>query len=214
MTRSALTAGPKRDTGRRRDATANREALLDAAQRVLARDPHSSLDVIAQSAGLSRRALYGHFPDRDSLLREVIAAGTARFNEIAESTEDPDPRVALARMAARLWREASAVRASANLALDDAHIADTARSLAPLRRRVRELTGQGVAAGVFRGDVPTELLAVLIEETARATLPDLRLASPDADASAAVRVVLSVAGLSWQEQVALLEAHPEILAET
>ena len=166
-----------------------------------------------RSAGLSRRALYGHFSDRESLLREVIAIGAGRFNTIAEATDDPDPRVALAHMAARLWREASAVRASANIALDDAHVAQTMRSLAPLRRRVRELTREGVASGAFRGDVPPELLAFLIEETARATLRELRLTTAHADA-AVVRVVLSIVGLSWQEQVALLDAHPEILRES
>lgn len=208
---SPASAAPARAAGRRRDATANRAALLAAAQRVLAGEPHASLDAIAQSAGLSRRALYGHFSDRESLLREVIAIGAGRFNAIAEETSDPDPRVALAHMAARLWREASAVRASANIALDDAHVAETVRSLAPLRRRVRELTREGVASGAFRGDVPPELLAFLIEETARATLRELRLTTQHADA-AVVRVVLSIAGLSWQEQVALLDAHPEILA--
>ena len=197
--------------GRRRDATANRAALHVAAQSVLARDPHASLDAIAQSAGLSRRALYGHFSDRESLLREVIAIGAGRFNAIAEATDDPDPRVALAHMAARLWREASAVRASANIALDDAHVAGTVRSLAPLRRRVRELTRQGVESGAFRGDVAPDLLAFLIEETARATLREPRLSTRDADA-AVVRVVLSIAGLSWREQVELLDEHPEILA--
>ena len=211
VTRTAASAAPARAAGRRRDATANRAALLAAAQRVLAGEPHASLDAIAQSAGLSRRALYGHFSDRESLLREVIAIGAGRFNAIAEETSDPDPRVALAHMAARLWREASAVRASANIALDDAHVAETVRSLAPLRRRVRELTREGVASGAFRGDVPPELLAFLIEETARATLRELRLTTQHADA-AVVRVVLSIAGLSWQEQVALLDAHPEILA--
>ena len=221
VTRSTAAPSPAADragravrpvgAGRRRDATANRAALLVAAQSVLARDPHASLDAIAQSAGLSRRALYGHFSDRESLLREVIAIGAGRFNAIAEATDDPDPRVALAHMAARLWREASAVRASANIALDDAHVAGTVRSLAPLRRRVRELTRQGVESGAFRGDVAPDLLAFLIEETARATLREPRLSTRDADA-AVVRVVLSIAGLSWREQVELLDEHPEILA--
>lgn len=197
---------------RRRDATANRAALLRAAQSVLALDPHASLDAIAQAAGLSRRALYGHFADRESLLREVIALGAGRFNAIAEATGDPDPRVGLARMAARLWREASAVRATANIALDDAHVRETVVALAPLRRRVRELTDAGVASGAFRRDVPPELLAFLVEETARATLRELRLTTADADA-AVVRVVLSVVGLSWTEQVELIATHPEILAE-
>lgn len=196
---------------RRSDATANREALLRAAQTVLAVDPHASLDAIAQEAGLSRRALYGHFADRDSLLREVIAIGAERFNEIAELTDDADPRVALARMAARLWRQASAVRAAANIALDDAHVAETVLALAPLRRRLRALTTAGVASGAFRGDMTPQLLAFLVEEAARATLRELRLTTLDG-AATVVRVVLSIVGVPWTDQVELLAVHPEIVA--
>ncbi len=195
---------------RRRDAVANREALLSAAQSVLASDSHASLDAIAQAAGLSRRALYGHFPDRDSLVRDVIAVGAARFNSIAEMTDDADPRVALAQMAVRLWREATAVRAAASIALDDAHVGDTVRALAPLRRRVRELTRAGVESGAFRTDMEPDLLALLVEETARATLRALSLATEDAS-TIIVKILLSVAGLSWSEQVELALGRPEIL---
>ncbi len=198
--------------GRRRDATANREALVHAAQAVLAEHPHASLDAIARAAGLSRRALYGHFPDRDSLVREVIKVGAIQFNAIAESVDDEDPRVALASLAARLWRAAAAVRASANIALDDARLADTALALEPLRRRLHGLVAGGVDSGVFRGDMTSELLASLVEETARATLREPRITTDDA-ASTVVRVVLSIVGLSWVEQRELLAAHPEILKE-
>lgn len=194
---------------RRRDATANHAALLAAAQSVLAEDPHASLDAIAQAAGLTRRSVYGHFADRESLLHEVIAVGSGRFNAIADATADPDPRVALARLAVRLWHEASAVRASANIALDDAHLAETMLALAPLRRRVRDLAETGIASGAFRGDMAPELLAVLVEETARATLREPRITAQDA-AETVVRVVLSIVGLSWTEQAALLAAHPGI----
>lgn len=134
-----------------------------------------------------------------------------RFNLIAETTDDPDPRVALARMAARLWREASVVRAAASIALDDAHVADTVRSLFPLLSRIEALARQGVESGAFRADMPSDLLAFLIEETARSTLRELRPSTRDGD-TAIVRVVLSVAGLSWNEQAELLVTHPEILA--
>lgn len=202
-----LTAPPTR----RRDATENRAALLRAAQSVLAADPHSSLGAIAKAAGLSRRAVYGHFADREELLREVVSQGSVRFNDIAETTTDPDPRVALARMAVRLWREALAVRAVANLALDDVHVADTVRALAPLRRRVREMTSAGVRSGAFRTDMDPELLAFLVEAAARATLRELRLTTTDSP-SVVARMVLGVVGLGWQDQLALLERHPEIIA--
>lgn len=204
--------------GPRSDATANREALIQAAQSVLAQQPNASLVTIAQAAGLSRRALYGHFPEREALIRAVVESGARKFNDIAESTNHADPRVALALLAARLWREASAVRASANIALDDAHVADTARALAPLRQRLRALTETGVADGSFRQDLSPAVLAYLVEEAARTTLRGRSSDSglpPSEIANAAdtvVRVVLSIVGLGWQEQVALIEAHPEVLA--
>ncbi len=197
---TTLSANPPR----RRDAEANREALLAAAQRVIAHDPHASLDTIARAAGLSRRAVYGHFADRDTLLREVIAIGAERFNRIAAGTAHDDPRIALARLSVRLWREASAVRASANIALDDAHVHDTVLALAPLRARVREIVSAGVEAGMFRADVSTELLAMLVEETARSTMRERGVATIDDAESVVARMVLSVAGLSWREQQSLL----------
>ena len=196
----------------RRDALENRAGIITAAQSVLASDPNASLDAIAHAAGLSRRALYGHFPDREALLRAVIEVGAERFNAIAEHVDHPDARVALARLAADLWRAAATVQASANIALDAAHVADTVRALGPLRARVRDLVARGRSAGSFRRDVPPELLGFLIEETARATLRELPADTADA-ASVVVRVVLSVSGLSWTDQAALLAAHPEIVEE-
>ncbi len=56
----------------RRDAVANRDALLRAAQAVLASIRTHRL-TRSRVLPVSRRALYGHFPDRDSLLRAVIS---------------------------------------------------------------------------------------------------------------------------------------------
>lgn len=204
MTTTASARAPRSDAAR------NRAEILRAAQEVIARDPRASIDAIAAAAGLSRRALYGHFADRDALLAEVIALGAERFNAIAATVDDADPRVALARLAARLWREAASVRASVTLALDDAHVADTARALDPLRARLRRIAHAGAAAGAFRRDLDADLVAALVEETARATLRELDAGRADA-ASIVVRVVLSVAGLAWTEQEALLAAHPEIV---
>lgn len=195
----------------RRDAVENRAGILDAARSTLANDPHASVDVIARSAGLSRRTLYGHFDDRDSLIRELIAHGAQRFNAIAESVSDEDSRLALARLAAVLWREAAHVQVAAALALDEAHVEHTAEALAPLRRTVADLTRRGQEDGSFRTDVAAPTLARLIEEVARTVVSRTDAASPGA-ADLAVRTVLSIAGLSWREADELLAAHPEIAA--
>lgn len=197
----------------RRDAIENRAGILEAARSALAIDPHASIDVIARSAGLSRRTLYGHFDDREALIRELIAHGAQRFNTIAESVSDADPRIALARLAALLWQEAAHVHVAAALALDEAHVEHTAAALAPLRQTVAELVRRGQDAGSFRTDFPAPALARLIEDVSRTVVSRTDAASIGA-ASIAVRAVLSIAGLSWREADELLSAHPEIAALT
>lgn len=204
-----MTTGPVRRE--RSDAVANRDALLLAAQRTLAADPRASIDAIAQAAGLSRRSVYGHFADREALVAAVVARGAERFNAIAEATTDPEPVVALATLAARLWREAAAVQATASISLDDAHVDETARALGPLRAAVRRIVDDGIAAGTMRQDVDPAALARLIEEAARAALRRIDAErTPDACALV-VKVVLGIAGLSWRQSAAVLAAHPELV---
>lgn len=196
----------------RRDAQRNRSALVAAAQAVLARDPHASIDAIARSAGLSRRAVYGHFADREALIHELILSGAERFNVLAgEVSADTSAPLALARLTARLWDEAAEVQVAAALALDDAHVAHTAASLAPLRRRVVNIVRAGQDAGELRTDIAPPTLARLIEEAARTVITRLDATSVLAR-SLAVRTVLSIAGLSWRESVELLDAHPELVS--
>ena len=86
----------------RKDAAANRAGILRAAATTLATDPTASIDQIARAAGLSRRALYGHFDDRQALLAELISSGAQRFNAIASALDEPSPP--LARLASRSAR--------------------------------------------------------------------------------------------------------------
>ena len=195
----------------RRDAIENRAGILTAARSALANDPYASVDVIARSAGLSRRTLYGHFDDRDALIRELISSGAQRFNAIAASVDDADARLALARLTARLWQEAAHVQVAAALALDEAHVEHTAAALAPLRRTVAALARRGQEDGSFRTDLTAPTLARLIEEMARTVVSRTDAASTGA-ANIAVRTVLSIAGLSWREADALLATHPDIVA--
>jgi AcrR family transcriptional regulator len=196
----------------RRDARENRAGILDAARTTLSADPYASVDVIARSAGLSRRTLYGHFDDRDALIRELISSGAQRFNAIADTVADADSRLALAHLTARLWREAAHVQVAAALALDEAHVAHTAEALAPLRRTVADLARRGQDDGSFRTDLAAPTLARLIEEVARTVISRTDAASSGA-ANLAIRTVLSIAGLSWREVDDLLAAHPDIVAD-
>ncbi|GAA5144980.1 hypothetical protein GCM10025768_01550 [Microbacterium pseudoresistens] len=201
------TAEPRRQ---RRDAAENRAGILAAARRALAADPHASIDEIARAAGLSRRALYGHFDDRGALVRELVRSGAQRFNAVAARIDETDARLALARLAAELWREAAHVRLAAALALDEAHLEETAAALAPLRRTVAAIVRSGQEAETLRADITAPALARLIEETARMVVT--RADPSSAVGGIAVRAVLSMAGLSWQDVDALMRAHPALLS--
>ncbi|WEK61601.1 MAG: TetR family transcriptional regulator [Candidatus Microbacterium colombiense] len=196
----------------RRDAVENRAGILSAARTALAVDPHASIDVIARTAGLSRRTLYGHFDDREALIRELIAHGAQRFNAIAATVTDADARLALARLAALLWQEAAHVQVAAALALDEAHVEHTAAALAPLRLALAALVQRGQEDGSFRTDLTAPTLARLIEEMARAVVSRTDASSAQAE-GIAVRTVLSIAGLSWHEAEALLTAHPDVATQ-
>jgi AcrR family transcriptional regulator len=206
VTDTDLSARPQR-----RDAQQNRQSILEAARRTLAQDPQASVGAIALDAGLSRRALYGHFEDRDSILRELVAAGAQRFNDIAREITDADARLALARLASRLWSDAAHVQLAAAIALDDAHIEDTAAALAPLRRRVVEIVRAGQQDDRLRTDIAAPTLARLIEEAARGVISRVDASSPEAH-TLAIKAVLSIAGLSWRESVDLLEQNPDVSA--
>lgn len=196
----------------RRDAIENRAGILAAAITTIAHDPRASIDAIARSAGLSRRALYGHFPDRETLVRDVIATGAQRFNAIALNVADRDARIALARLASQLWQAAAQVQVIAAIALDETHVDDTAAALAPLRRALVDIVRRGQDDDTLRTDVAAGTLARLVEEAARSVIVRIDASSPDAR-SLAVRAALSIAGLSWRESAAVLAEHPDILEE-
>src|SRR3954463_7688102 len=87
----------------RRDAEENRLALLNAAIVALGDDADASLEAIAAAAGLSRRAVYGHFANRDELVAAAIERGAVRLTAATADVERADARVSLALLGSRLW---------------------------------------------------------------------------------------------------------------
>lgn len=202
-----MTTSLQQSRALRRDAAENREAILAAATTVLRADPEASLDAVAAAAGLSRRALYGHFASRDELLAELLARGGARVAAALDGVRDDDPRVHLALVGAALWNEVQQVRVLAQLAVHGPLEQTVATALAPVRASVRDAVGRGVATGAFRRDVPLHTLARLIEEAAISVLDEaVRTDLRDADARRLVMAMgLSVAGLSWLDAAAVID---------
>ncbi|WP_144762189.1 TetR/AcrR family transcriptional regulator [Curtobacterium sp. 9128] len=200
----------------RRDATENRAALLDAAKTALQQDPDASIETIAAVAGLSRRAVYGHFPSRDDLVRAVVTAGATRIAAAMPTSADLAdlPAAArIARLAVTLWSEVSHVRSMARIAVRSPFAESVAEVFAPLRAQVRDACAIGIAEGSMRADVDAATLGRLVEGACIAVLDEAtRSATPDDDGRRMVVIsALGMAGVDWR--TALLSEPVETRTE-
>jgi TetR/AcrR family transcriptional regulator, mexCD-oprJ operon repressor len=145
---------------RRAVAERNVEAILDAAEGLLARNDQLSMSAVAADAGVSRQTLYFHFPDRERLLGAVVDRAVRRWVAATERVElhQGPAAEALARLVDVGWQEISrsshvARAVSAQLdpnAVRAAHGAGV--------EMVRRLIRRGRRDGSFRTDVPAEWL--------------------------------------------------------
>lgn len=192
----------------RRDATENREALLEAAATALRSDPDASLETIAAAAGLTRRSVYGHFATRDELVNAVVIAGAERVARAVGSVRHDDPLTMIALIGDMLWTEVDHVRVMAPLAVRGPLRAVTARALEPVRTLLRDTVAAGVAVGTIRSDIDAATLARLIESAAIAVLEEATQAelTTEDGRRLVMRTTLSIAGLSWREADALAAA--------
>lgn len=196
----------------RRDATENRAALLAAARTLLNQDPDASLEAIASEAGLSRRAVYGHFASRDELLRELVSAGSRRVAAALEQVQHPDPVVRLALIASRLWFEVENVRVMTVFTVRGGlkHHIDTA--LEPLRRGVLDAIRTGRELGTIRDDISAERLARLMEDSMFAVLEEsTEHPLPEEHGHRLVMLTtLGTIGLGWREAGDFVDDRPEL----
>jgi len=206
---------PPRARAPRKDAAENRAALIAAAVRVLDRDIDGSLETIAAEAGLTRRAVYGHFATRDDLVREVLTLGAARMAASILPIEHADARVEIALYGATLWREVQHASVTAEFAVRGPHVALVADALEPARAKLRATVRRGVDEGVLRGDIAPDRLARLIERVALDVLAEATHDGLDGRAGHTLVMVaaLSVAGLGWREVDELVDRTPELAYE-
>ncbi|MEE4021549.1 TetR/AcrR family transcriptional regulator [Gordonia sp. PKS22-38] len=148
-------ATPEPNTTKRADARMNAAAIVDAATRLLARDPDASLADIAREAGVGRVTLYGHFDSRATLIAAVVDAAMARAeSELSDVDLDGEPVEVMRRLLAASWRlthrhGALVQAAEKSLSSEDLHEAH----LEPIAR-MRTLLERGRSAGRFRDDMP------------------------------------------------------------
>lgn len=196
---------------RRRDALANRLALLDAGLVALARDPEASLESVARQAGLSRRTVYGHFASREDLVGAIAARAGERVADVAASAtgassaapsppggEREDPATALARFELAAWAAAPACAYLAALARRPEHSGTARAHLLPLLRARQDVVRRGQDDGVFRVDTHADVLTRLAQPLVLAVLDEVLAGtlSDGAGRRLAASAVLGLAGVA------------------
>ena len=138
-----------------------RQAILDAAARVLGRRPDAAMTDIAEDAGVGRATLYRHFSSRESLVRGVQDVGTAELLEALASADlDTLPADrAITRITGVFLRTGAKYAAVVNQ--DDEHKGNPPhdRAIAP----VREVITRGIRNGELRADLPDGALFAMYD---------------------------------------------------
>lgn len=153
---------PESATPHPREAVAERnlEAILDGAERLLARHESPTISAVATEAGVSRPTIYAHFPDRQRLLEALVARTVGRVMEAVDSAQ-PQRGPALdatARVIAASWEHLArhqdmAAASAAELSPDAMR-----RAHGAARDAIRALVERGRAEGAFRADLPLDWL--------------------------------------------------------
>jgi AcrR family transcriptional regulator len=149
----------------RADAKRNRERIIDAARQVFAEQgADAQVDDIARAAGVGVGTVYRHFPHKEALLGELVAAKFRAFAENAErALEVEDPWEAFAGLL-----RANAEMCARDLGVQHALAREPAawRLAADELARLRELSGRLIdraqRAGALRGDFAVEEIPMLM----------------------------------------------------
>lgn len=171
-------------------AERNLEAILDGAERLLARHESSSISAVATEAGVSRPTVYAHFPDRQRLLEALVARTVGRVMGAVESAE-PQRGSALdaaARVIAASWEHLArhqdmAAASAAELSPDAMR-----RAHGAARDAIRALVDRGRAEGALRSDLPAEWLVTATLALIHGAAEEVRAGSMGSDEARGVLV--------------------------
>ena len=161
---------------RRATAERNAEAILDAAERLLARAGPVSIAAVAQEARVSRVTVYAHFADLTELVEAVVERAVEATTAVLEAA-DVDTGSAVEALDGLLtlgWREldrhAAVARAAAERLPPDRLRRRHGRFLGVLER----LVARGREEGDFRTDLPASWLVTTAFALVHAAGDDVR----------------------------------------
>jgi AcrR family transcriptional regulator len=188
---------------RRSQARSNRVRLLAAAREELGRDPDASLDEIARAAGVVRRTLYGHFPNREALIDALATEAEERLEEAFTAARRPgaEPAAALAGLVLASWQVGDHYRMLISLARRRLGEERLRAILAPARAEAAAILERGQQDGSFGTHLPAPVLALATESVVLVLLESQPSAPrtaqwSDPTGQAAATAVLVTAGVA------------------
>jgi AcrR family transcriptional regulator len=163
------------------DAPQIRDAILDAAERLLARFGYkkTTMDDLAREAGIGKGTTYLHFPSKEEValctIDRIVDHLLDRLRDIARSDESPDERLRQMLLTRVLFRFDSVKTYSQSLddllrALRPAYLARRQRYFDAEAEVFADILSAGREAGVFAFDDPLIIANTLLLAT-NALLP-------------------------------------------
>jgi TetR/AcrR family transcriptional regulator, mexCD-oprJ operon repressor len=188
---------PTPPAGRRADARRNIASILDAAVVCLVQNPDASVAEIAQTAGVGRVTLYGHFRTRADLVEAVLTRTLEEADTALDSTDTKgDPQQALTRLVGASWQIVYQFRSVLQAAQHELP-AERIRAVHDrILRRVQTLIDRGQRAGVFRDDLPKRWLVTTAFSLIHAAAEDSAAGRLNADDAPRVIAATLLAALT------------------
>ncbi|MFF3656308.1 TetR/AcrR family transcriptional regulator [Streptomyces olivochromogenes] len=201
-------------TPQRSNARSNRTRILATTRQKLLDNPDASLGSIAQTAGVARRTLYGHFSSRQALVAALTQEAGQALQQAFATARIPgaDPLEATARMALAAWAVGDQYRMLISLGRRDLGDEAIRATLAPARDEATATVRRGQDEGVFADHVPAPVLALTLEALMLALAAENAASTcEDPAGEAAATALLVAAGVA--PQVAALRVR-EVLHES
>lgn len=164
----------------RADARRNRARILEAAERVFARQgAAASTEEVAAEAGVAIGTVFRHFPTKRDLLSAIVKNLLERLTEEVAALASGDPTTALFEFFTRVVAEAADKKAVVDLLAGQGVEVAVEEPVRSLRAAVDVLVRNAQVAGAVRADVRVDEVMALLTATSQGALaggwpPELR----------------------------------------
>lgn len=182
-----------------------RNRILDVAREVLGHSPDASMGDIAVAAGVVRRTVYGHFPNRSDLVRTLAQRAVSEMVEVLTPVDRPEHAADLAwvEFVTEVWPLVHRYRVLLALRRGE-HGEEIHAVLAPVDEILARLVQRGQDSEIFARHLPADLLSQLAYSTVFA-IADYHRSSGALDAEAAALSSLLLLGVPAERARSLLQ---------